>query len=866
MKLTFIYPGALWLLALLPLVWLLALLSPRRLRPLRFWAALLVRTVLIVSLALAVSGAQLVRRTDALTTVFLLDRSDSLTPQARARADAFVQEALAHKQIQDRVAVVAFGAGALVDQPPAAELDPGRAPVAPVASATDIGQALQLGLGLLPSDTAGRIVLLSDGVQTSGDAGSAAALAGARGVPVSYVDLSAAQSSEALVAGLEGPASVRFGQQFNLVAVVQSTVAQQAHLRILEGDRPLLDRDVALERGLNHIPVAADAHGLGFQRYRAELTPQQDSQAQNNAAEALVRVGGSARVLLVEGLAGAGQPLQDALRSANIAAERITPSAILGSLPALSQYDALVLIDVPSAALPPEAMQTIPAYVHDLGKGLLMIGGPQSYGSGGYNRTPIEEALPVYTDVQTKRVRPDVAIVFVLDKSGSMDTCHCNGPRRREDGVIDKSGPKKIDFAKEAIMRASAQLGPRDTVGVVAFDKHADWVYTLQRNVSLEALSGAIGPVKPDGATNLFGGLYAARLELEKVDAPIKHVVVLTDGWSKGNDPLYAAEEMRKLGITLTVVADGLWASPMLGDLAAKGGGRYFQVRNMDEVPAIYTSEIQQVAGNYLVEQPFTPKYAAASPILAGLTDGLPQLYGYNATTVKQTATAALLGLDDAPVLAQWQYGLGRSVAWTSDTQGRWAKDWLGWKEFPRFAAQLVGWTLPAESSSLLAASVRNEAGTTRIDASVQDPRLAASRDLAISATIIGADGARREVPVARVGPGSYSAAFPQPPQGTYMVELEGRSGDRVVAHESAGLVVSYAPEYGLGQGGRDLLAAVARSSGGAALADPAGAFAHDLPPASASQEIGLPLLGLALALLAFDVMLRRLFARPPSR
>ncbi|GAB4214206.1 MAG: VWA domain-containing protein [Roseiflexaceae bacterium] len=863
MRIAFVFPEALWLLGLLPLVWAVALLAPRRLRPLRFWASLLVRSALLVTLVLALAGTQTVRQSAGLTTVFLIDRSDSVPPEARVRAEAFVQAAAASRTPGDRVAVVGFGARALVEQPPADE-PPAAAPASPGAEATDIGQAIELGLGLLPADTAKRLVLLSDGAQTGGEARRAAEQAATRGVPISYVDLSAAPAAEALALAVQAPATVRLGQQFNLTAVVHSSVAQSARLRLLDGDQVLFDQQVALVPGQNYVPASAQARAPGFQRYRAELTPAQDSQQQNNAAEALVRVDGAARVLLVEGGAGVAEPLQQALAAAQVTAERILPEALPTDLAALSQYDALVLVDVPATALPEAAMQAIPSYVRDQGRGLVMVGGPRSYGSGGYNNTPIEQALPVHTDVRVERARPDVAIIFVLDKSGSMAGCHCNGPRRREDGVINRTGPKKIDFAKEAILKAAALLKPSDTVGVVGFDKQANWLYVPQQNASVDAIRDAISPVRPDGPSNLFGGLYAARLELDQIDAPLKHVVVMTDGWAQGNDPLYVAQELRDQGITLSVIADGIGAAPYLKDMAATGGGRFFVAQDMNDAPSIFVQEVQQIAGNYLVEQPFTPAYGADTPILAGLRDGLPPLYGYNSTTAKENATVALYGVDDAPVLAQWQYGLGRTVAWTSDTQGRWGKDWLAWPAFPRFAAQLVGWTLPVAGGQALRAEVRSEAGRTVVAATVQDERLATSSDLALGATLVAPDGTRQPLAVVRSGPGSYRAAIDQPPPGAYLIELEARAGDQTVARETAGLAVSYPPEYSLSQGGPQLLEELARTTGGTRLDDPALAFARDGQSASITQEIGLPLLVLALVLLAVDVVLRRLFALPP--
>jgi hypothetical protein len=268
-------------------------------------------------------------------------------------------------------------------------------------------------------------------------------------------------------------------------------------------------------------------------------------------------------------------------------------------------------------------------------------------------------------------------------------------------------------------------------------------------------------------------------------------------------------------------------------------------------------------AGSYLVETPFTPRYAAASPVLNGLTYGLPALYGYNGTTAKETATVVLTGPDNAPVLAQWQYGLGRAVAWTSDTKGKWAKEWVSWPSFPRFAAQLVGWVLPNAIPRGISTDLRVEGGRTATVARVQDERGTARVGAQVRATLVGPNGSRQTVPLVQVAPGEYRAGLPSPPQGTYLVQINGTQDGQVVAEDMAGLVVPYSAEYRQEQGNRDLLASLAQVTGGTRLFQPWDVFrTTGLAPVSSAQEIALPLLLLALLLLPLDIAIRRLILR----
>ncbi|HEU5011121.1 MAG TPA: VWA domain-containing protein [Roseiflexaceae bacterium] len=868
MHISFVAPTALWLLLILLPIWAVAMWTPRRLNRTRFWSSLVLRTAMIIALTLAVAGVQIVRSVDDLTTVFLIDSSDSVSPSARGQAEAFVQDAMKGMKPNDKAAVVVFGENALVERTPSDTPVLGRLSSVPVAARTDIQSALQLGMAMLPADTKKRMVLLSDGGENSGNAVEAARLAAARDIPISFVDLGSSNGGEAMIDSLSAPANVRQGQEVELVATVNSTVAQPAQLRIFNGDKVILDQQVQLAVGTNSYSLKVPTKDVqGFQRFRAEIQPQIDTRAQNNQTEALVHVNGVPRVLLVEGQPGEAQNFKDALTAANVTAEVTAPDAMPTELSGLSDYEAVVLVNVAARDLPVKAMANLPAYVKELGKGLIMIGGNHSFGVGGYGRTPVEDALPVYMDVRDRQERPDLALVFVIDKSGSMDACHCSGPNRQT-SQFRRGGTPKIDIAKDAVAQATQVLQPNDTVGVVAFDGNSHWIVPAQRDLTVDKVTSALAPVAPEGGTNIKSGLLAAEDALKNTDARIKHVILLTDGWSGGGDNLDVANRMREEGMTLSVVAAGGGSADQLQTLATQGGGRYYPADNMEDVPQIFVQETITAVGNYMIEEPFTPKYAGASPVLDQLNQGLPTLYGYNGTTPKDTATVALTSADESPVLAQWQYGLGRAIAWTSDVEGKWAKDWVQWPEFPRFAAQMVNWVLPSSatansiSSAGMQANFHTEGAQTILDATVQDAGGKPRNNLAMQATILQPDGSSKQVPLTQIAPGEYRASIASPMQGTYIVQMVGSAGGQIVVQDTAGMVVPYSPEYRQGQSNPLLLETLAKETHGARLTQPADAFSHNLADVSRAQEIGLPLVLLALLLLPIDIGVRRLVLR----
>lgn len=859
MYISFVYPGVLFLLIVLVILWALAFLTPRRLGRWRFWASLTLRSLLFLLLIGSLAGTQLVRSVEQLTTVFLIDSSDSVGPETRVLAEQWVQDALKTMSDSDRAAIVVFGENALVERAPSAEKSFNRLLSVPVASRTNLGDALTLGLALFPSDTQKRMVLLSDGGENAGDVRLALELAATRGVPIEVVSLAQSAANDLVqLSELRAPSTVRKGQTVVVQAVVEAAAPGPATLRIRAAGEIVNERQVQLKQGRQTFDVEIKPMSDGFVRYEAEIVAPNDSRKQNNQAAVLVDVQGEPRVLVVEGTPGDGQNLADALKAASMNPTVVAPQSMPDTLADLGGYNAVVLVNVHAGALPARAMQTLPAYVRELGRGLVMVGGDRTFGVGGYAKTPIEAALPVDMEVRDKQRRPDVAIVFVIDKSGSMAACHCDGSSMTTQQL--SGGVAKVDIAKDAVLQASAVLQPSDQIGVVAFDSAPHWAVQTQKLPALDQIQEAIGPIAPDGQTNVRGGLLAAKAALEKTDAKVKHVILVTDGWSTSGDNVDIAQELRDEGITLSTVAAGAGSAPYLERLAEIGAGRYYAVRNMEDVPRIFVEETIKAVGSFIVERPFVPTLVGDSPILAGLTGGgWPTLYGYDGTQIKDTAREILRSPDGDPILAQWQYGLGRSVAWTSDAKGKWGIDLVRWDQFGRFAAQLVGWTIPAEDPGLLTAEAHVEGTDAVIVAELQDASEQPRTDANVTATVVMADGTTQQIPLKQVAPGQYQASVSSLAVGSYLVRVGAAHAAEQLAATTVGLVVPYSPEYRLRSENPALLEQIAHATGGRMSPTPLDVFRHDLRAVQHAQEIGLPLLLLALLLLPLDIAVRRL-------
>ncbi len=889
MSLSFIYPLFLWLLLILPIVIGIALLSETKhtrdvnISPsdrifrirfsnrLRFWIALAIRCIIFILLIFALAGIQINIHSNIMTTVFVLDASDSISPDQRQVGEALIRAAIEQKGKSDQAAVIVFGEDALVER--LSDLtDPSLAKIAsiPITTRTNIADALQLAQAIFPGEGAKRIVLLSDGRENLGKAIEQADLAAASQIELTYIPLGADSSAiEVWIDSLQAPTEIRLGQDFELEAVIESSTSLNASLRLFEEGNLIQTLELHLLPGSNQVslPISAgDQHTStngSLRRFRLQIIPDADTRLQNNEASSFTIVQGPPAVLIVEGVMGDGDNLAHALRSALMKVTLISPFEMPSTLEELAHYESIILTNVQADALPPGVMEILQIYVRDLGKGLLMVGGPKSFGAGGYLRTPLEESLPVDMDVRDKDIQSNLALVLAVDKSGSMGRCHCDNPDLNQTYTPTLSGQPKVDIAKEAVMRAAAALGDQDQLGVIAFDSQPRWAVELGSPPDPFALERSISAIQADGQTNLQAGITAAYQALQSVEARRKHIILMTDGWVRTGDLTNIAQEMQASGVTLSIVAAGEGSAEYMRSLASLGGGEFYPAVDIQSVPDIFLKETIKSAGKYIVEEPFLPLPASPSPILRGLdASNLPPLFGYNGTSSKKTARLDLITPRGDPLLASWQYGLGRAAVWTSDLRGQWAIEWLGWNGFSRFVSQLVAWSLPSPQSEGLSvhASLTDNQALIQVSAIRKDGN--PYNFLTGSVTLINPNLEVSELSLKQVGAGQYQIQTSVSTPGVYLVRVGINDGDQSLGQSTLGLVVPYSPEYKTNGVDHGFLTRLASLTGGAELnsSHPSAAFEHNLPSIPAANQIWLPLLILAALLFPFDVAIRRLF------
>ena len=863
---SFTSPLALLLLLAVPYVLWLGWPRAARLRgQRRDRLSLGLRLLILLLLVFSLAGAQLVRAADDLAVVFLIDASDSISPAQAEQAEQFVRQAIAAMGPNDRAAVVVFGADALVERPfsPAPELGPITS--VPQALHTDLARAMRLGLALFPAGSARRLVILSDGAATVGNTAGAAELAAAGGVSIDTVYLARpAVAVEAALLDVRAPARVSVGEIFTIEISAYSTADMAAELRVLAGGAVAHAETVQLRRGDNNFAVRLRAAQEEFARYRVQLTPEQDTFFQNNELAAFTEIVGAPRVLLVAAdgsvnAEGAPEPdpapqLHLALQATGLRVDRTTPANLPVDLGSLASYASVVLVDVNAKTLSPRKMETLQSFVRDLGGGLVVVGGPQSYGMGGYFGTPLEATLPVEMQIKDQERFPAVSIVLVIDRSGSMGQ--------------SEGGLTKIQLANEGAVRVVQLLNDFDEITVIPVDTQPNQVIGP---LPASARAAAIERIRQIGAGGggiyVRAGLEAAAEVLTASANPIKHVILLADGADAEQKEGVPAliEGLRAAGVTVSTVSigrgpDTLW----LQQMAELGAGRFHLTDQAANIPQIFTQETTAIQRSYLIEERFFPTQTGPSPILAGIR-ATPPLYGYVGTSPKAAAQLILTTHQGDPLLAAWQYGLGRAVAWTSDATGRWALEWVRWDGFAPFWAQAVRWTMSENRESRLETAVTYAAAQARLTVDARDAEGAFLNDLALVANVVDPSGQAAAVSLQQVAPGRYTADFTPGAEGAYFIRLAGANGTTADIGQTLGWVLGYSPEYRNLDANPQLLASLAALTGGRELAPAEGdgsataVFDHNLPAQPAARPIWPWLTLLAVLLLPVDVGVRRL-------
>jgi Ca-activated chloride channel homolog len=820
---------ALLLLALIPIIGFMSWRVTWRSRHLRR-SVLLLRMgmlgFLIVSLAeplLSSSGA-------ASTTVFLIDQSTSVTSNRDSSVNAWVQDALAGAGKSDNAAIVAFGGSAQLAAPtgPAAEVNPDWADALDMnglnPSFTNLESAIALARSL-PVGGNRRIVVVSDGAENLGSAQNQVAQAGRDGVPIDVVHVAGAGNDDLRIDSVTAPVAIWQGEQPNVLVGVSTVEPGNAHLDLIVDDVAVAGQDITLPVGLSSYSFTAPELSPGFHSLAVRVSGDAglDQFSENNTAPLAMIVRSAPRVLLVAPSGSDPSRLSGALTGRGADVTNVSPEHIPVQMSALSAYDAFILDNVPASALQVEQIAGLQEATRTLGKGLIVIGGTSSFGPGQYANTRLEEMLPVTIKVTDGRERQRVALLLVVDHSGSMSY----------DPLQETS---KIEMAKEAMRLAGDALSDGDTIGILSFSDSQDWVYPLTQiagDVTRQEINAAVSGIKANGGTEIYPALQVGLDAIRNVDADVRHVVLLSDGKSKSGTQDAFVKLVSEAGADRTSVSTIAIGNdsdtPLLEAIAQAGGGRYHFTNRAEEIPQITLEEARSAGAQSVIRGAFQPVQTLPSPIMTGFDPALlPPLDGYDFTEIRPGAQVVLVSHRNDPVLAKWQYGLGRVVAWTPDDGADLASQWSAWEKADQFWAAMLRWTLPDPENRSVSTDVSRDGPDVVLSLNTSADR--ADNDYVdlstLHARITGPGGAVTDgIALAESGAGQYQIRIRDAESGAYKLELVDENG--AAREDQYGFTLPGSPELLPSHGGEELLSAIANTTNGRMLSldDPGDVF-----------------------------------------
>ena len=849
-----------YLLLLPPLLLLVWLWGRRSLAGLPRWrrrVAWLLRVSVVTLIVLGLAEVEWRDLTQRVEVVFVVDRSRSI-PEAKAEeALALINAAQARMRGPDDLGrVVVFGGNAATE----VDLRPDGAPLTELRSVvrrehTDIERGLLQALDSFRPDVRGRIVLLSDGSPTLGKAKDAVAKIRAQRVPIDVVPIEYDYQRELLVEKLVVDEEAKVGEPFLARVVMNAQAPTPARVTLFQGDTALRSREVNLEPGPNVAEFELVLESPDFFRLRAVVEPldkTHDQLYQNNAAHAFVFARGQSNVLYVGADAESGYFLRQALGREKVRVEAITPRSVPTAPLDLQRYHAVILDNVERGRFSERQQQAIEIAVNKQGVGLVMIGGEEGCGAGAWRGSPVEVALPVNMEIKQEEVIPDGALVMIIH------SCEL---------------PEGNAAAVKVCKRAVDGLSGKDQVGVLVYDPMggAKWAVPFRQARNKPQIKRQIDKMAFGDMPDFKSIFRQALLKLQNAQAGVKHMILMSDG-----DPSPPTGAMlnacKAAGITVSTICYGAHGGPNGPDtftmkrIARLTGGKYYYVNSVKQLPRIFMKESQRVSRPLIVEKTFVPQVRGRSPVLTGI-DSSPPLHGHVLTEPKPTATVALVSPENAPILAHYQHGVGRSLAFTSDATSRWAADWVQWGGYQSFWAQALRWVSKEVQDTTLMPTTRVEGdrGKILLDAISPDGELIDG--MLVKATVTTPDGRKElELNLTQRGPGRYEGDFPVAGIGTYNVHLATQSEDGEREHTlTTGLVVPYSEEFKRLQSDRPFLEELARLAGGQVL-DPATVLAGDYDfwdRARLDERVALErrwawVLTLAVILFLLDVALRR--------
>ena len=811
-ELEFARPWAFALLIVTPWLWWMQAAGHAGLPARRGAWAGFIRLMICGLLILVLAEPRAVRTSDVVSVVYNVDISDSVN-EARNDAMTLVAATAAQKPTTDQAGLVVFGRTAAVEYPPR-ETFPFEKYINSQVSqdATNLEQSLALSAAMLPEEHLGRIVLVSDGTETVGQLKDIVDDLQSRSIQVDVVPIEYDYKHEVLLERLDLPRFVKLGETYEASVVLSSLTAGKGTLVLQEGENTIARQEVEFQAGKSRyaIPIKVDQPGYYEYSAKIEVSPQTDSRSENNQVRNYLYLDGPGRILLVmdpQSNPAEWKALETALRQGERQVDVLSALEFPLDPLSLMPYDAVIFANVGADSLLANQAQAMHDAIRNLGIGFMMVGGPNSFGPGGWQGSVIADALPISMEISNKKILPKGALAIILH------TCEF---------------PQGNSWAKRITKKAIQVLNSEDLVGALAQTLNGDeWIFELTPASKYSELvplinNASIGDMGTF-ATTMQMGLNA----LVKSDASSRHMIIISDGDASPPTPQLLQQFVdNQVSVSTVAVFPHNNDVSILESIAGATGGRFYYPNDPNQLPSIFIKEAKTLRRSQLQLRDFVPMMVNVDPMLKEITES-PPLHGYVLTTPREDPRATIVlaappteseqasgETDPDPILAVWRYGLGVTAAFTSDFTERWGKDWVAWDQYQQLVNQIITRIGRARREQFLRVYtyVNGNEGVVVVEDFHPEETL-----LDINVSVTGPNNFEQTQPVRQIAPRRYQVSMPLKGEGRYQVMIGATDG---VRKESAyaGFIVSYSPEYLRFRANPIVLRDIAERTGGSEL------------------------------------------------
>lgn len=828
---------------LIPIFIAFVIITSKKLRLIRLRKKIIIflRSLVYILIILSLSGTNIKWTSSNTSTVFLLDLSDSMKNYTD-EAQKFIETAEMKKGSKDSVGVITFGDNALIENFLSKDAIFHTTVSKPNGTYTNIENAITTALSIMPQNNRKRIVLITDGEENEGRSTKLIPMLTGQKVDFKVYKIDKTEGREVEIDSITIPQKLHLGEEFNLVVNVESTINTKAKLTLFSGREKQAEENVSISKGKNNFVFKDKASSGGFKSYRVTIEPEIDTQTENNEASCFINVTDTPKVLLIEDSEGEADELSKMIEAFGLKYEKVNSKSVPRTVQELLAYKSIITCNVSAENLNEDFLKSLEVYIKDFGGGYIATGGDNSFALGGYFKTTLETVLPVNMEIKGKKEIPDMAMMLVIDKSGSMTS--------------GMGGISKLDLAKEAAVRTLDSLRDKDEIGVIAFD---DTVYKVVERVKVQdrnKIKGDIGTIRPGGGTSILPALEEAYDSLKKSNTKIKHIILLTDGQAEGGGFDELVSKIKKDGITVSSVAVGSDSDvELLQRIAKNGGGRFYFTDESSSIPKIFAKETFLASKAYINNREFTPIIESSHIIINDIIgEGLPDLLGYIGAMPKDTAKVILKSDEDDPILTVWHYGLGKTIAWNSDVNGKWSAKYISWQNNIKLWQNIINWSIE---------DYKNEGGTieTSISGNKGDIVFSLSdksENLESDAVIITPNLEREEIKLRPVSPGKFTGSFDLKTAGNYMVNVRQYKDGEVVNSLTSGLIMQYSPEYKINNKS-SLLENLTSEVNGKYIKTSDDVFKGDIKSVRGKTDMSIFLIIVALLIFIIDIAVRRL-------